>query len=63
MKNKPDQFPTHFASYIGKGRAFTDGGRFASDAAAISAAKARKMAKGLRLVSIHNAAGVVIFRA
>lgn len=56
-------YPTHFANYAGKSRRFTDGGKFESDSAAIASAKARKMAKGLRLVSIHNASGVVIFAA
>jgi hypothetical protein len=56
-------FPSHFANYAGPGRTFTDAGTFASDALAIASAKGRKMAKGLRLVAIHTAAGVVIFRA
>lgn len=55
-------YPTHYANYAGERRAFTDAGRFASDALAIASAKARKMAAGLRLVSIHTSAGVIIFK-
>lgn len=57
------KYPTHFANYAGAGRSFTDGGKFESDAAAVASAKSRKIIKAVRLVSVHNASGVVIFRA
>jgi len=57
------QYPTHYANYAGKGRSFTDGGKFESDAAAVASAVSRKVVKSVRLVSVHNASGVVVFRA